>query len=42
MGLRKHPRPKKNLKNADRPNGKAWKKGPKALAARLASQGKKK
>lgn len=23
---RKHAKPKKNIKNADRPNGKAWKK----------------
>lgn len=24
---RKYPKPKKNIKNPERPNGKAWKKG---------------
>lgn len=29
MGLRKHPKPKKNIRNDERPNKKAWKKYPK-------------
>jgi len=24
---KKHPKPRKNIRNAERPNGKAWKKG---------------
>lgn len=24
---RKHPKPRKNIRNQERPNGKAWKKG---------------
>lgn len=34
----KHPKPHKNVRNEERPNGKAWKKSAKSKAARLKSQ----
>jgi hypothetical protein len=34
----KHPKPHKNVRNEERPNGKAWKKSKRAKEARLKSQ----